>query len=398
MRALREASSALHVYAAILGVCHALTGLAWFAYKNVATLVTGEDCVCWPVIPGCGAIRSALSEGGARAAVWLYVALGLLSAALYLARRARAATGAFLAATLLGTAIYALDYRLRLNQTYMLGCVVVAFFAAPKKPQVLQALVALFYFWAGTLKANREWLSGAALYAKPWLVPDALIPASCAYVLLLEMVLVWGLFAPRAWVRWCVYAQLLVFHAASWPVVGWFYPLLMLGLTAIYPLVWALAPEETLTWATLRSDRGTLRPVLATCALFSALQLVPLAFPGDTALTGEGRLFALHMFDARVECEGGATLESSAGLRSHLTLINDHLDTRTRCDPIVLLATAKRVCPLLANRPDRVRVDVTIDAKRTTGDALQPLVRIDDLCNREIDYSPWRHNAWIEAR
>src|SRR2546427_12789093 len=40
-------------------------------------------------------------------------------------------------------------------------------------------------------------------------------------------------------------------------------------------------------------------PVLALAAVFSGLELAPYAFPGDRTLTGEGRLYALHMFDAR---------------------------------------------------------------------------------------------------
>jgi hypothetical protein len=323
--------------------------------------------------------------------VLTYAALGLASATLFLARRARPAALAFVVATLLGAAIYALDYRMRFNQTTMLAWVVVAFALAPRRIPATQLLVALFYFWAGTLKMNREWTSGAALYGEPLFVPRALVPAACVYVLVLELALVWGLFAPWARVRWAVYAQLLFFHLASWPIVGWFYPLLMTGLTAVFPLAWLRAPGESPTWPRLVADRGA----LAAGAAFSAMQLVPLFFPGDTALTGEGRVFALHMFDAQVTCEGGATLRSSAGPRSRVSLVNAGLDARTRCDPIVLVAEARRVCRLLEGRPDRVRVDVAVDAKRATDAAMRPLVRIDDACARDVGYSPWRHNEWI---
>ena len=384
----------LRAYAVLLSLLHTLTGLAWFTYKHVATLVTGDDAVCWPLVPDCERIRPWLSPGGIGLAVAAYMGLGLAAAVLF-ARRSGAALGTFVVATALGVAIYSLDYRMRLNQTYMFGWIVLAWLVARRKAQVLQALVALFYVWAGVLKLNREWIGGAALYERPFLVPGALLPAACIYVLVLEMVLVWGLFSSSSRWRWSVYAQLLLFHAVSWKVVGYYYPLLMVGLTAIFPLVWRLAPGETLTLGALRGSASVRRAVASTAAVFSAFQLVPHLFPGDTAVTGEGRLFSLHMFDARTECAGGATIRTSAGPIARASLINEHTDVRSRCDPIALVAAADRLCRVLAGRPDDPRVDVAIDAKRATDALAQPLIHVNDFCHRGIRYSVWRHNAWI---
>jgi hypothetical protein len=332
-----------------------------------------------------------------RSAVFAYMAVGLASAVLFALRRARAAFALFVATALLGIAIDSLDYRLRFNQTYMFGWVLLAFLLAPRRLAAVQTLIALFYAWAGTLKLNSEWLSGAALYAKPLFVPEALVPASCVYVLLLELVLVWGLFSSRPRWRWAVYGQLVLFHVVSWSVVGYFYPLLMIGLTSIYPLVWIFSPADTLTFASREKPHEKARRVtiLGVAALFSAFQLVPYLFPGDTAITGEGRLFALHMFDARAHCEGGAILTTSAGERSRAILINEKADARTRCDPITLVAQAQRLCRLLAAKGDARRVDVAIDARRTSDVTLSPLIHVDDICHREIAYSVWHHNAWI---
>ncbi len=400
-RAIDE-EPAIRRYALVLSLVHALTGVAWFSYKNVASLTTGEDCVCWPLWPTCDRIRPFLSPDLVRGGVALYIGLGLAAAALFAARRPRSALTTFVAATILGTAIYSLDYRMRMNQTYMFGWAVLALLFAPKKTYVLQATVALFYVWAGTLKFNREWMSGAALYGKPFLIPEALVPASCVYVLVLETILVWSLFSASHRVRLAVYLQLLLFHAVSWNIVGYFYPLLMFGLTAIYPLVWpgvwlgSPAPGQVLTWARLREDRSALLAVGGVAAIFSAFQLVPHFFPGDTAVTGEGRLFALHMFDARTQCAGGATVRSRGG-DAHVALINDNIDARTRCDPIALLATGHRLCRALAGRAD-VSVDVAIDAKRSTDAEMQPLIHVDDFCRKDLGYSLWHHNEWMNAR
>jgi hypothetical protein len=389
---------ALRPYAVLLSFAHALTGVAWFTYKHVSSLASGEDCVCWPLVPDCYRLRPHLTPEIVRAAVVAYIAIGTAAAALFAIGRARSALATFIVAAIAGTLLYSLDYRLRLNQTYMFGWVVLVFLFAPRKALVLQTLVALFYFWAGTLKLNAEWVTGAALYAKPFLVPAALVPASCVYVLVLEMVFVWGLFSERRGVRVLVYAQLLVFHAVSWSVVGYFYPLVMFALTAIYPLVWLFAPEQALTLRALHAGGTSARSAVGgIAALFSAFQLVPYLFPGDTALTGEGRLFALHMFDAQSQCEGGAILTTPSGRRSRATLINDRIDPRSHCDPIALVAQAQRLCRLLAERdgPGAPRVDVAIDVKRTTDAQMQPLIHVDDFCRQRIAYSVWRHNAWI---
>jgi hypothetical protein len=393
-----DGDPALRAYAIIASLLHSLTGLAWFTYKHIDALVTSEEAVCWPLFPHCDGVRGMLSPALARAAVVLYMALGASAAVLFAQRRANAALATFVGTTLLGAALYSLDYRLRLNQTYMFAWVVLALLVAPRPAQTLQALVALFYVWAGTLKLDREWISGAALYEKPFLVPARLVPAACVYVLVLEMVFIWALFAPSPKWRWAVYVQLLVFHAVSWKVVGYFYPLLMFGLTAIYPLVWLRAPDETLTFRRLRADASAWKSVAAVAAVFSAFQLVPHLFPGDTAVTGEGRLFSLHMFDAQVQCTGGVTIRTASTSRVRAALITHNADVRTRCDPITLIAAARRLCRSLATRSDDPHVDVAVDAKRTTDERAQPLIHVDDFCRQDIQYSVWHHNAWIGPR
>jgi hypothetical protein len=384
-------------YAAILGLLHGLIGLSWWTNKHVGALLTGEDCVCWPFWAGCDHVRAALSPASVNAAVLVYIALGLASAGLFAARRPAAAIVSFVAAAALGAGIYALDYRMHQNQTYIFCWLALALLFARQKAAVLQALVALVYVWAGALKLNHEWMSGAALFAKPYFVPPALVPASCVYVVVMEMVFVWGLFAPWRWVRFAVFAQLLAFHAASWGVVGYFYPLLMAGVTAIYPLVWIRTPEQMLTTARLRSDRGLLAELACTSAVFSALQLVPRFFPGDPAVTGEGRLFALTMFQSHLECSGGATVRSSSGASSEVALINDHIEARLHCDPIILMAETRRLCRILVGRDD-VTVDVAIDARRGDEATFSPVIRQRDACRADTQYSPWRHNEWIVHR
>ena len=43
-----------------------LTGLAWFSYKNVTSLLASDDVVCWPIVP-CEDVRAHLSRATVRA-------------------------------------------------------------------------------------------------------------------------------------------------------------------------------------------------------------------------------------------------------------------------------------------------------------------------------------------
>ena len=54
------------------------------------------------------------------------------------------------------------------------------FLAVPGKREALRLLLVLFYVWAGTLKLNWEWISGAGLYRPLWLIHGRAVIAACA--------------------------------------------------------------------------------------------------------------------------------------------------------------------------------------------------------------------------
>src|SRR5262249_57725420 len=160
-----------------------------------------------------------------------------------------------------------------------------------------RSLFPLFSFWAGPLTLNWEGISGAGLYRPMWPFSGAGVVAACVYVIVLELGVAWGLLAGRAWVFWAAFAQFLVFHALSWQVVGFFYPLLMFAILTIFPLSRLIPPRDPPDGLLVALVTGRqLRSVYALAALFSLLQLIPYAFPGDRALTVHGRLSLLHLF------------------------------------------------------------------------------------------------------
>jgi len=388
---------ALLLYGALLALTHTLSFAQWRWVQPLELYVTRSPSpICWPFLPDCGALRF-LDAGGAVALAWSYGALSLIGAALFLLGRRRAglAWAVLLALTLLKAAIVLQDFRLRLNQHYMAGVASLVFLFLPRKREAVRVTIVLFYFWAGALKLNREWLSGSALYnTDAFWIKGRLLPFACAYVLVLEMAISWGLLARRAWVFWSALFQFALFHVFSWPVVGFFYPLLMFDLLAIHPLCrWFPGPRAEVDPLALLHGRAA-PSTWALVGGFSLLQLVPLAIPGDSALTGEGRLFAVHMFDARIECEVRYVVTLANGQRLTMGGPED-LPVRIACDPIVHWNVARNYCRRFGHDPAFGRLDVYVSSRHSDETSFRPVVAVQDFCAQDPGYRTWWHNDWI---
>jgi hypothetical protein len=393
-----RADAILRVYGSLLAVVHVLTFVHWFRGALLQRILAqGTLPICWPFFEECYRFRM-LGQTGIDALLWGYFTLAIAALLLFTRRwTTGAAYVVLLALELLKIVVIAQDYRLRLNQHYMAFFVALAFLLFPAKRRVLQYLIILFYFWAGTLKLNREWLSGAALYRKDFLpLPEVLVPAACAYVVVLETVLVFGLLARRAWIFWATLAQVALFHAMSWPIVGSFYPSLMFCLIAIFPLsrLWPVGADLP---SFARIERGLeLRSTYALLAGFSLLQLIPYAFPGDSAITGEGRLFALHMFDAQVACEAHLTLHDAQGGTQLVQITTDRGPVRSRCDPIMHYNIARAFCREGAASGEWTDLDLFLQSRRATEPTLRPVIQLEHFCAANPSYDVWRPNSWIK--
>ncbi len=271
------------------------------------------------------------------------------------------------------------------------------FLFVPGRREALRVLLVLFYVWAGTLKLNWEWLSGAGLYRPLWLIRGReMIMAACAYVIVLELFVAWGLLSARRWIFWGTFAQLVLFHVMSWPVVGFFYPVIMFILLTLVPLD-RLYPAD-------RSPPDLLGPLWKGSAQagtylvligFSLFQLFPYTFPGDRAITGEGRIYGLHMFDARVACSVTATVEERSGAVRTISL-KPGLPARMDCDPLVAYHRARNLCAGRGLRPlDVADLRLRIARRRTTEPELRSVVDVPNFCTDMPGYRALRHNDWI---
>jgi hypothetical protein len=267
------------------------------------------------------------------------------------------------------------DYRLMGNYHYMPFIMSSVFLLVPDSKHVCRYLVVAFYVSAGVLKLDREWLSGAALIAPTWLT-GRWLELGCAAVVGLA----------RSRVRWVALGAFAGFHLYSWHVVGFFYPLVMFALLAIFPLVWLLdAPDSA---GERLAGRRAGRPAHAVLAVYAAAQAAPLVFPGDTAITGEGRIFAINMMDARVACDHFSVARTEDGWRE-ISDLHPQVGVRIKCDPIRYVSLARQACARHA------AVSSYLVAKRTTDERYQPVFGVEDAC--ALRFSIFSHNAWIEA-
>ena len=388
---------ALRAYGAVLALLNFVGATFWIVNDVMRSAARDIEPICWPLVPACQALRVLPYEG--LLALAIASALGSLVVALLFGRRATVGWAMAGLAALLAVKLFvlALDYRLRLNQHYMATAVTLAFLLVPRRRDALRILLVLVYFWAGTIKLNREWISGAALYAPLWLVPaGAATSAACVYVVGLELGVTWGLIARRAWVFWGALAQFLLFHVMSWAIVGFYYPMLMFFLLAIFPIARLVPPADDPAllrrFFTGRAARGA----YVVAAVFSLMQLAPYAYPGDSALTGEGRLYALHMFDARVSCEARATVHHRDGSTSEVNLALAR-PVRHGCDPIVVANRARNLCEGRGAAKDVAEVDVVLRSRRTTEREMVELVNERGVCAKPLRFDPFRHNEWLRV-
>jgi hypothetical protein len=306
-------------------------------------------------------------------------------------RRTSAAYWALIATSLVRAVLIAQDFRLTLNHHYMFFWLLIVFLFVPRKRSAIQYFVIFMYVWAGMLKLNPDaaWLSGAALYGRhPLGIPSVLIPAACAYVIVMECLAVFGLLSTKPILFWSTLGQLVLFHIASIWVVGWFYPVLMFLTLSIFPVA----------RLTQRLGEHGMRLSRAACVVmivFSGAQLTRLAFPGDSSITGEGRLFALNMFDAPVECRSAMTVRRNGSEPQVLILTPAFVNTRTYCDPIVYAELARHFCRG-ARAAGIADIDLLLESKKHADAEYRTVVSLSNVCSVQPKYLVWKHNWWIQ--
>ncbi|MEJ7600498.1 MAG: hypothetical protein WKG01_21495, partial [Kofleriaceae bacterium] len=390
-----RSSAVLRYYGIALVAIHLLTLVYFARHDLLVRTITSETAVCWPFLPGCEAWR-AQSARSVEASMVVYGVVAALAIVCFARREHVGKALIGLACLDLIKAGWVLhDYRLMGNYHYMPFILTTAYLVLPAAKDVSRYLVVAFYVSAGVLKLDREWLSGAALIAPTWLT-GRWLELGCALVVVLELVVSLGLLVRARLVRWAALVALAGFHLYSWHVVGFFYPLVMFALLAIFPLAWWVRPApgaepgigpESLAARLVGGKAGW--SVYAMLSVYGVAQLAPAMFPGDTAITGEGRMFSLNMMDARVTCDHFSVARLPNGSWREVSDLHPRVGVRIQCDPIRYVSLVREACE------HATTVSTYLTARRTTDASYQPVFAVDDACG--LQFAVFSHNSWIGA-
>lgn len=132
----------------------------------------------------------------------------------------------------------------------------------------------------------------------------------------------------------------------------------------------------------------------AVLGAFAGLQLMPLAYGGNHVLTGQGRILALHMFQARFECDVAAYIRYRDGTVERRDLRMRQLPPRTTCDPIVYFNRAQNIC---RSREQHGIQDLrlSMQVKRVSDVTFTRVVDADQFCESGHEYRVLSRNKWI---
>jgi len=373
-----------------------MQALVWGFFFDTGALIAITDRVeplCWPYFQNCWRFRV-----GEQALSYLTL-IGLAGVSLAVIaleqRRVRLFWIVLVALNVMLVCIVSMDYRLRSNEFYMLLWINAVFLFWPAKRWSIPLVLVSFYFWAGTLKLNREWLSGAVLYHDLFIIPTRYAWLACSYVVVLELVQVWALLSTRLWLRLSVLGQLALFHWESLSQIHWFYPALMTAMLSWFVIEKVVAGSPTANSRQLLRFVGP-KSAYALLGIFALCQLVPYLYPGDKALTGQGRLFALHMFEARQECDVSATIHRTFGPDTTIDLKMYGFPPRTICDPVVYFDRAQNMCRGRSEDPTLGDLDLRMNAKRATDSSLTLVIDAPHFCSSAYTFNLVRGNDWMK--
>ncbi len=380
-----QSDISLQVYGVALALTHVWTYFYWDSNNFFLNSQSGinTEPICFPWFPNCDLFRSSISMDSWALVLYTYLFLGCITVIFFLNRKTLPLAFGFLGlATAVKFFLHMSNYNFMGNYHYMIYLVIVAYLFLPHKVEVIKHLIVGFYIAAGFLKINIDWLSGAAMIRSPYIGGDFLV-ASLFYVVLLELVLVFGLLHQNRWVRWATLVQFLGFHAFSWHIVGFFYPMVMFCLLSVFvceewKVVKTGKPQPDYLGHLFRGQ--THRVTWVVIVVFVVLQLVPFLVVRDPSLSGAARLSSLNMFDSKTQCQALMVAKTAQGT-AHIRRPMKNLGTRLKCDPLVFLNQAHQLCRQNAEKKEIEKLSLTLFSKRITQKKFIKVLDIHDVCS-----------------
>ncbi|MBN8539203.1 MAG: PQQ-binding-like beta-propeller repeat protein [Deltaproteobacteria bacterium] len=390
-------SRALRIYGAALSGTLVVTAIAWWGLApNVFD--TASLPLCWPQFPFCTDIRMFWSESVIKVHVLLIAVFGLLGVGAFFKAKSSLGYWALTAGTVLKVLMQIQDFRFMGNYHYMPYWLIAIFLFLPHKRTALPWMIVAFYISAGSLKFNREWLSGATLLRQSFIPLDLMGPL-LLYAIVQECIIVFGLVSRFKWFFRFAFFNFIAFHLFSWHIVGWFYPVIMFLVLSIFPLV--QKESGSLFFIEDLKDRSRSFPksALAALLIFAAINIYPHLLPGEAALTGNGRMMGLNMLDVMPSCRHTLFLRYNKDGRINETVEWTNslvgLAPRIKCDPIVFWNLAKEICQSEASNKEFLNLDMALLAKRQTDGAYRRIFAVKDFCTTGSPPNVFFPTPWV---
>jgi len=383
-----QSSRKLTFYGAALSLIFVFQSAYWWIYGFAEKLTIDQASVCWPFFRSCSSIRF-FNPIDYKVFFIVLAFLGLITSILFILKKVKTAFLLLLISEIASVLFILIDYRLRLNQNIMIFFVVSAYLFSLNKLRYMRLIIVLFYFFAGLLKLNPEWLSGEAIYGSLWLIPDSFKPLAAKYVVFLELFLIWFLLLSKRF-KAIILTQLFLFHLVSLGVVGFYYPTLMLLILSLFVFDIFENTEKTNNF---KFDFAGVS-IVSILILFNGM---PHFLGRDNSITGESRILSLHMFDTITICNSSATLHYTGKSPIKIDLYMPNV-VRIRCDPVVFLSRVRQLCAIHAEDPDFDDIDWQLEVKKKheVQSSFKQIVNIKKFCSQNIEYNLLLKNNWIE--
>lgn len=354
-----ELSPALKYYFYFLFAIHLLTVYFWseFSFRFGA--------VCWPGLEGCKSISNFVQLNW-NIFLGIYLAITISGIIFLYRKRTDFAYVVFLFLFLLKYGLQLTDFRLMGNYHYMAHVVSLAFLFLSNKANVIRLFIVLFYFTAGCIKFNTDWLSGAALLQVP-MFTGYWLQWSLIYVIVLEMVFVFLLLSGSTLVRWFALLQLILFHIFSYHIVGYFYPAIMGFLLTGFVLF-----KTPFSFSFKK-------PAIVCFSVFLLAQFYVFVFEPKSSLNGRGRILSLNMLDARTQCMTQIFVRYESKTIEYEPKF-DQFGVRIQCDPVLVFDRAKAACRSGKLTDDFIDVDLVHLVRRVSNTNEIEKIQIQDFC------------------
>jgi hypothetical protein len=390
---------ALRIYGTILTLLHTLTAYFWSIGRVGYSLSDQYAPICWPGLDFCAEIPR-LTHESLLNLFYAYGVCALLIAPLFLVKRAVLAgwIGLF-ALCACKFAIMAGDIRTALNAETVAFMVTGSFLLLPSKRHALRWTILIIYFTAGLMKLNAEWVGGDSLGKIPaWMqtIPTEFLTI---YPIFLELFVIWFLLSKKAHAFWLGFAQLIVFQSIAYAFIGFYFPSVMLSLLSIFFLIRVFPITGDATPMNSVQRAKLIRWYVCTLGLFIVLQVAPAMISKSPVYTGEGKYFALNMFDTMLECDPKVSFTNVNGERVEQQFYPPDMrasNPRLTCNPISFYWRAKSVCKDGFPNGERPSdFDLKVEVKKRTENEYRSLIDIKNFCAANFEYKVLSHNEWI---